>query len=176
MKLALPVTYTWLTGFYAFFHVWLNFLAELLRFGDRVFYKAWWNATDFEGYWRTWNMPVHCWIVRHAYFPIQRHLTRSKTMTGVLCFTISAALHEVLPRSMSMDALRICPSPRSSPRPRPRPQPSLPTFVSPGGCRLPASLVLDAARVRWHDVAGADAAALLLAQAQDARHHLRAGR
>ena len=109
MKLALPVTYTWLTGFYAFFHVWLNFLAELLRFGDRVFYKAWWNATDFEGYWRTWNMPVHGWIVRHAYFPIQRHLTRSKTMTGVLS-SLSLRLCTVLPRSMSMDALRICPS------------------------------------------------------------------
>ena len=96
LRLALPVTYCWLTGFYAFFHVWLNMLAELLRFGDRLFYKAWWNATDFEGYWRTWNMPVHCWVVRHAYFPIQRHLTRSKTATGFLCFTISAALHEIV--------------------------------------------------------------------------------
>ena len=35
LKLSLPVTYVWLLGFYAFFHVWLNLLAELLRFGDR---------------------------------------------------------------------------------------------------------------------------------------------
>ena len=34
--------YVWLAGFYAFFHVWLNVLAELLRFGDRVFYLEWW--------------------------------------------------------------------------------------------------------------------------------------
>jgi len=96
LKLAVPVTYVWLTFFYAFFHVWLNLLAECTRFGDRMFYRAWWNATDFEGYWRTWNMPVHMWVVRHAYFPIQRHLTRSKSLTGLLCFTLSAALHEVV--------------------------------------------------------------------------------
>ena len=29
LKLALPCTYVWLAGFYAFFHVWLNVLAEL---------------------------------------------------------------------------------------------------------------------------------------------------
>ena len=27
LKLALPVTYIWLAGFYVFFHVWLNLLA-----------------------------------------------------------------------------------------------------------------------------------------------------
>jgi hypothetical protein len=26
----------------------LNILAELLRFGDREFYKDWWNAKTFE--------------------------------------------------------------------------------------------------------------------------------
>jgi diacylglycerol O-acyltransferase 1 len=36
-----------LCGFYLFFHVWLNLLAEVLRFGDRCFYKAWWNANNF---------------------------------------------------------------------------------------------------------------------------------
>nr|GEU60264.1 diacylglycerol acyltransferase 1 [Tanacetum cinerariifolium] len=55
--------------FYCFFHLWLNILAELLRFGDREFYKDWWNAQTVEEYWRLWNMPVHKWIVRHLYFP-----------------------------------------------------------------------------------------------------------
>jgi len=96
LRLSLPVTYCWLTGFYAFFHVWLNLLAEVTRFGDRAFYKAWWNATDFDGYWRMWNLPVHNWVVRHAYFPIQRRVTRSRTVTGFLCFTLSAALHEII--------------------------------------------------------------------------------
>ena len=42
LKLAIPNTYVWLVGFYLYFHLFLNLLAELLRFGDRVFYKDWW--------------------------------------------------------------------------------------------------------------------------------------
>ncbi|XP_074317387.1 uncharacterized protein LOC141653504 isoform X2 [Silene latifolia] len=34
----------------------LNILAELLMFGDRKFYKDWWNVRIFEEYWRMWNM------------------------------------------------------------------------------------------------------------------------
>lgn len=40
LKLALPSTYAWLLCFYALFHLWLNVLAELTRFGDREFYKV----------------------------------------------------------------------------------------------------------------------------------------
>ena len=40
LKLSIPNTYIWLLMFYVFFHVWLNLLAELTRFGDRVFYKG----------------------------------------------------------------------------------------------------------------------------------------
>ena len=32
--------YGWVLMVYAVFHLWLNILAELLRFGDREFYKA----------------------------------------------------------------------------------------------------------------------------------------
>jgi hypothetical protein len=65
LKLSLPNTYLWLLGFYFYFHLWLNLLAELTRFGDRSFYKDWWNAKTIDRYWRTWNMPVHHWITRH---------------------------------------------------------------------------------------------------------------
>lgn len=36
LKLSIPVVYSWLCMFYILFHVWLNILAEVLRFGDRV--------------------------------------------------------------------------------------------------------------------------------------------
>ncbi|AQK82564.1 linoleic acid1 [Zea mays] len=36
----------------------LNIVAELLCFGDREFYKDWWNAKTVEEYWRMWNMGV----------------------------------------------------------------------------------------------------------------------
>lgn len=35
----------------------------MLRFGDRVFYRDWWNANTIEAYWRLWNLPVHYWMV-----------------------------------------------------------------------------------------------------------------
>ncbi|CAH8381098.1 unnamed protein product [Eruca vesicaria subsp. sativa] len=68
LKLSVPNLYVWLCMFYCFFHLWLNILAELLCFGDREFYKDWWNAKSVGDYWRMWNMPVHKWMVRHVYF------------------------------------------------------------------------------------------------------------
>ncbi|EYU23668.1 hypothetical protein MIMGU_mgv1a022758mg, partial [Erythranthe guttata] len=73
LKLSVPNLYVWLCMFYCFFHLWLNILAELLCFGDREFYKDWWNARTVEEYWRMWNMPVHKWMVRHIYFPCLRN-------------------------------------------------------------------------------------------------------
>ncbi len=32
LKLSLPVLYVWLCGFYCFFHLWLNIVAEVLRY------------------------------------------------------------------------------------------------------------------------------------------------
>nr|KYP31264.1 Diacylglycerol O-acyltransferase 1 [Cajanus cajan]KYP74291.1 Diacylglycerol O-acyltransferase 1 [Cajanus cajan] len=48
LKLFVPNLYVWLCMFYCFFHLWLNILAELLRFGDCEFYKDWWNAKTIE--------------------------------------------------------------------------------------------------------------------------------
>ncbi|KAJ9551277.1 hypothetical protein OSB04_015322 [Centaurea solstitialis] len=48
LKLSVPNLYVWLCMFYCFFHLWLNILAEVLRFGDREFYKDWWNAKTVE--------------------------------------------------------------------------------------------------------------------------------
>lgn len=51
LKLSIPNTYVWLLVFYFYFHLWLNLLAELTRFGDRMFYKDWWNAKTIDRYW-----------------------------------------------------------------------------------------------------------------------------
>jgi diacylglycerol O-acyltransferase-1 len=72
LKLALPTLYCWLAMFYCLFHLWLNILAELTRFGDREFYKDWWNAATIGDYWKLWNMPVHKWLLRTVYFPAMR--------------------------------------------------------------------------------------------------------
>merc|ERR1719204_388278 len=95
LKLALPNVYLWLFMFYALFHLWLNILAELTYFGDRLFYKEWWNATKLEDYWRLWNLPVHNWLVKHIFLPI-RNSGCSKNVAVLGTFFVSAVFHELL--------------------------------------------------------------------------------
>ncbi|KAJ6295761.1 hypothetical protein OIU76_026605, partial [Salix suchowensis] len=94
LKLSVPNLYVWLCMFYCFFHLWLNILAELLRFGDREFYKDWWNARTVEEYWRMWNMPVHKWMVRHIYSPCLRNKI-PKGVALLISFLVSAVFHEL---------------------------------------------------------------------------------
>jgi diacylglycerol O-acyltransferase-1 len=94
LKLSVPNLYVWLCMFYCFFHLWLNILAELLCFGDREFYKDWWNAKSVGDYWRMWNMPVHKWMVRHIYFPCLRSKI-PKTLAIIIAFLVSAVFHEL---------------------------------------------------------------------------------
>ena len=54
-------------GFFAVLHCWLNAWAEMLRFGDRMFYKDWWNSVTFSGYYRNWNLVVHDWLFSYVY-------------------------------------------------------------------------------------------------------------
>ncbi len=64
------------------------------RFGDREFYKDWWNASTIGDYWRLWNMPVHKWLLRTVYFPALRAgVPRFWSM--LLVFFVSAVGHEL---------------------------------------------------------------------------------
>ena len=95
LKLAIPNTSIWLLSFYFFFHSFLNVMAELLRFGDRLFYKDWWNAPTLGSYWRNWNLPVHQFLLRHVYAPALRS-GFSPFLAQLLVFFVSAAAHEVV--------------------------------------------------------------------------------
>ncbi|TNM93151.1 hypothetical protein fugu_018553 [Takifugu bimaculatus] len=64
LKLAVPNHLIWLIFFYWFFHSSMNFVAELLQFGDREFYKDWWNSETVTYFWANWNIPVHKWCLR----------------------------------------------------------------------------------------------------------------
>lgn len=95
VHISIPNTYVWLLGFYIIFHLWLNLLAELTRFSDRSFYHDWWNARTIDEYWRTWNLPVHHWMLRHLYYPLLR-MGMSKRIAVFAAFLFSAAFHELL--------------------------------------------------------------------------------
>ncbi|KAK9820951.1 hypothetical protein WJX81_004802 [Elliptochloris bilobata] len=95
LKLSLPTLYGWLLIFYALFHLWLNIVAEVTGFGDREFYKDWWNSDTTGTYWKRWNMPVHKWMLRHVYFPAL-HAGVPRMWAGTLVFAVSATFHELL--------------------------------------------------------------------------------
>lgn len=95
LKIAVPNFIVWILGFYSIFHLYLNILAEILRFGDREFYRDWWNSTTVGFFWRTWNLPVHSWMLAHVYLPLTNR-NWSKQAASVVIFFISALLHELI--------------------------------------------------------------------------------
>ena len=95
LRLALPNHLIWLLLFYVYFHSTLNLLAELLCFGDRLFYRDWWNATDLYEFWNRWNTSVHDFCKRHVYIPLVYRCGFSKLIGSLVVFAISAFFHEV---------------------------------------------------------------------------------
>lgn len=69
----------------------------MLHFADRNFYCDWWNANNIDTFWRSWNMPVHRWCVRHVYLPIVE-LGYGRGTAALIVFFISAFFHEFLVR------------------------------------------------------------------------------
>ncbi|XP_076846702.1 diacylglycerol O-acyltransferase 1b [Brachyhypopomus gauderio] len=95
LRLAVPNHLIWLVFFYWFFHSSMNFVAEILRFGDREFYRDWWNSETITYFWQNWNIPVHKWCIRHFYKPLLRK-GASKLVSQSAVFFASAFFHEYL--------------------------------------------------------------------------------
>ncbi|CAO2600678.1 Sterol O-acyltransferase 2 [Lemmus lemmus] len=92
-----PGIFMLLLIFFAFLHCWLNAFAEMLRFGDRMFYRDWWNSTSFSNYYRTWNVVVHDWLYSYVYQDglwLLGRRPRGAAMLGV--FLMSAVVHEYI--------------------------------------------------------------------------------
>ncbi|KAF9907162.1 hypothetical protein BX616_000508 [Lobosporangium transversale] len=95
LKLSTTSVLIWLLMFYTFFHATFNALAEMLYFGDRCFYLAWWNAGSLASYWRLWNKPIYTFFKRHVYLPLVTSGT-SPLVASLIIFTISALMHEIV--------------------------------------------------------------------------------
>ena len=95
MKLSTISLIIWLAGFFAVFQSILNALAEIMRFGDRQFYKDWWNSPSAGTYWRQWNKPVYHFMRRHIYSPLIGRGWSAYT-ASVMVFVFSGILHELL--------------------------------------------------------------------------------
>lgn len=74
----------------------LNVLAELTRFADRGFYADWWNSKSWDYYARAWNIPVHNFLLRHAYHSSISAFHFSRTTATLVTFLLSACVHELV--------------------------------------------------------------------------------
>lgn len=85
----------WLGIGYCFLHCWLNAWAEVLGFGDRMFYRNWWSASNGLTAWSMWNFMIHRWISRYVFVPC---ITRSNSRPLALIYTfaVSAFFHDYL--------------------------------------------------------------------------------
>ena len=95
LHMSVPGAYMWLSIFYALFHCYLNFWAELTQFADRRFYSDWWNAGNLNEYWRKWNQPIHNYLIRHIYYPCRRYKLNA-FVASLIAFTVSAIFHEYI--------------------------------------------------------------------------------
>ena len=79
-------------------HTWMNFWSEILRHGDRRFYEDWWNCTNFEQYYRKWNMVVHEWLYYYMYNDVRRLSLgkASRVFAQLLVFSVSVTIHEII--------------------------------------------------------------------------------
>lgn len=85
----------WALIFYGFLHIWHNFTAEFLRFGDRFYYEDWWNSISLKEYYRKWNMIVQDWIFLYIYVPIY-YRYHKRTLASFTVILISAIVHEYI--------------------------------------------------------------------------------
>lgn len=90
----LPGVISFLCGFYCVLHAWLNAWAELLKFGDRLFYEDWWTTSRFSLYYRRWNRVVHSWLRDHIYYPLAPSLGRP--LSTFVVFFVSSVAHEII--------------------------------------------------------------------------------
>ncbi|EPY50082.1 acyl-coA-sterol acyltransferase [Schizosaccharomyces cryophilus OY26] len=92
--LMFPFMLSFLIVFWVIFEGICNFSAEITRFADRNFYDDWWNCWTWDQFARTWNKPVHYFLLRHVYCPFNNKF--SKFTSTTLTFLVSSILHELV--------------------------------------------------------------------------------
>ena len=91
-----PLLLEQLLAWYVIWECVLNVLAELTRFADRGFYGDWWNSTSWDQYARSWNVPVHLFLVRHVYHSSISAFRLSRGAATFATFLLSALVHELV--------------------------------------------------------------------------------
>lgn len=97
-RFAIPGVCFLVVGFFLILHTWMNLWSEIILHGDRRFYEDWWNCTNFEQYYRKWNMVVHEWLYYYIYNDVLR-LSKGKLNrlhAKLIVFGLSVIIHEII--------------------------------------------------------------------------------
>ncbi|KAH3765684.1 membrane bound O-acyl transferase family protein [Pelomyxa schiedti] len=94
VRTLIPGFVIWMSMFFGVFHGLLNLVAEIVRYGDRRFYGAWWECRDMQSWWKEWNCCVSDWMRRHMYFQSIQDAKFTSWWAMSSVFTVSALWHE----------------------------------------------------------------------------------
>lgn len=95
IKLICPVGFITYNSFVAIFEGILNCYAEFSRFGDRLFYLDFWNATNLDEWSRKWNRPVHLFLKEYIYVYAAETYKLSQIKAYLVTVVFSAIFHEL---------------------------------------------------------------------------------
>ncbi|KAK9453557.1 MBOAT, membrane-bound O-acyltransferase family-domain-containing protein [Dipodascopsis uninucleata] len=101
LQLLHPVAATFLAMFMMIWHTFLNMLADITGFEDRMFYDDWWMSSNQLEFSPKWNVPVHRFLKRHVHIPILK-IAKSRIVAVLFTFLISSIFHEVVMDVTSM--------------------------------------------------------------------------
>ncbi|KII68392.1 Sterol O-acyltransferase 1 [Thelohanellus kitauei] len=84
--------------FYFYLHSFLNFWAETLKFGDRMFYTDWWNSVSYGEFYKTWNIVVGDWLKTYIFYEAKNMIKPpfNNYIAATLAITISSIIHEYI--------------------------------------------------------------------------------
>ena len=80
---------------YGFLHSWSNAWAEVLCFGDRMFYKNFLHSATPYHMLNKWNFLIHSWISEYLFKPMIRR-TGNRISAAFVAFIVSMLAHDVV--------------------------------------------------------------------------------
>jgi sterol O-acyltransferase len=78
----------------AILNAYLTMTGELLRFADKEFFNEWWSVSNYQSYYRKWNLLVHDWIHAYVYLDLKKIIGKKLAVFGTIL--VSAIVHEYL--------------------------------------------------------------------------------
>ncbi|XP_063914261.1 sterol O-acyltransferase 2-like [Zophobas morio] len=75
--------------FFTLFHSFQNFFAEILQFGDRLFYLDWWNEHTVNGWLLKNDKIVQDWLYYYVYRDFRKHICDDVLLAKLTVFLLS---------------------------------------------------------------------------------------